>query len=293
MAKKQLSAGLMKNLKGLEATLYKTEQIDVSNIKPHKDNFYQLSDVEVLADDIERQGLQHNLIVVPDKENSGKYIIVSGHRRYAAVTLLIEQNRYKSSLVPCHVTKAKDEDELMLDLIMLNATSRVLTDGEMLKQYENLDRIMKKMKDNGEITGRIREHIAEKLRISSGQVSKIENISKNAVPEVKEAIEKGGLSISTATEIAKLDEDEQKKIITTSEPSDISYKEIKSKTDLKKNKKSATYGTNSAEEKSATYGTNLYTLETIQSTCSFLDYTAEKTQEFMETLKMIATEQSK
>lgn len=42
------------------------QMIEFSEIKQNKDNFYTLSELELLADDIERQGLKHNLVVCKD-----------------------------------------------------------------------------------------------------------------------------------------------------------------------------------------------------------------------------------
>ena len=43
------------------------KMIEIGKIKESMDNFYSLSDIEILAEDIERQGLKHNLVVVEDK----------------------------------------------------------------------------------------------------------------------------------------------------------------------------------------------------------------------------------
>ena len=48
-------------------------------------------DIEILAEDIKRNGLLHNLVVFPEQED-GKtvYVLLSGERRYRALMLLQE-----------------------------------------------------------------------------------------------------------------------------------------------------------------------------------------------------------
>ena len=71
----------------------------------------------------------------------------------------------------------------------------------------------------------MRDNIADVLRISPAQVGKIENIKKNAIPEVESAVKSGEMSISTANEVAKLSEEKQQEII--KENPKISHNEVK------------------------------------------------------------------
>jgi ParB family chromosome partitioning protein len=227
MKKLKLDENITKDLSKSAADSFggNIKMIDISEIKPHKENFYSLCDIEVLAEDIERQGLKHNLVVAPDID--GGYYIISGHRRFEAVSLLYRENRGSSRFLPCFVTAKKTDDEALQDLIMLNATSRIISDSEMLKQYEHLKRIFESKKENGEKFGRIRERIAEILNISNTQVARIENVENNAIEQVKNAIENGEMSISTANEIAKLDENEQVELIENKPFSEIKHKDVK------------------------------------------------------------------
>lgn len=205
------------------------KMIEIGKIKASLDNFYSMSDVDILADDIERQGLKHNLVVVEDSDEHGKYFIKSGHRRFAAIQQLVSEGRYNSKYIPCLIDGSKTKDESILDLIMLNATTRVMSDSEMYKQYEVLKETLDNLKASGEYTlkGRMREKLAEALNISSAQVGKIENIKHNAVEEVKEAVANGDMKITTADEIAKLPEDEQVEIIKKKPVAEITTKEVK------------------------------------------------------------------
>lgn len=215
------------------------KMIELEKIKPSMDNFYSLNDIEILADDIERQGLKHNIVVVEDKENLGTYFIKSGHRRYTAIEHLIKENRFSSKYIPCYVDGVKSKNETILDLIMLNATTRVMTDSELFKQYEVLKETLENLKQEGtKIKGRLREKVAEMLNVSPAQVGKIEHIKHNAVPEIIEAVESGDMTIATADSISKLTEQEQKEIVSEIPVEEITTKSVKEhKEKTKKNKK--------------------------------------------------------
>ena len=212
------------------------KMIAIEKIKESMDNFYSLSDIDILAEDIERQGLKHNLVVVEDVDIPDTYFIKSGHRRFTAIKQLIRDGKYTSKYVPCLVDGIKSKDENILDLIMLNATTRVMSDAELFKQYEVLKETLERLKADGvKIKGRLRDKVAEALNVSSAQVGKIENIKHNAVEEVKEAVKNGDMTITTADSIAKLTEEEQNEIVTEKPVSEITTKDVKEHTE-KKNK---------------------------------------------------------
>ena len=230
MARKfSLDASIGMDMKAASADSFidNMKMIDFSEIKLNKDNFYTLSELELLADDIERQGLKHNLVVSKDSAGSG-YWLISGHRRYCAVKLLIEQNRLTSTLIPCYVDGERTQAEARLNLIMLNATQRKYTDAETMAEYEMLKQTIQQLEDEGKpVKGRIRDLIPTTLNISPAQVGKIENIKHNAIDEVHEAVKDGKMSISTANEVAKLTPEKQQEILTRKPTSEITHKEVK------------------------------------------------------------------
>lgn len=231
------NASIGKDMKSASADSFldNMQMIDFSEIKLNKDNFYSLSEIELLADDIERQGLKHNLVVSKDSGGSG-YWLISGHRRYSAVKLLIEQNRLTSTLVPCYVDGERSQAEARLNLIMLNATQRKYTDAETMAEYEMLKQTIRQLEDEGKhVKGRVREIIASTLQVSPAQVGKIENIRNNAISEVDEAVKSGEMSISTANEIAKLAPEKQQELIKSAPTSEITHKAVK---DIQKSEKS-------------------------------------------------------
>ncbi len=201
------------------------KMIDIKDIKSSSDNFYEISDIDLLADDIEREGLKHNIVVVKNTDGGG-YSVKSGHRRLAAIKLLLEQKRRSNTKIACYVDSSKTQAETQLDLIMLNATQRKYTDADTMHEYEELERTFKALEVEGKpLKGRMRENIAAALKVSPAQVGKIENIKHNAIPEVEKAVKSGEMSISTANEVAKLPEKKQQEIV--KEQPKISHKEVK------------------------------------------------------------------
>ncbi len=223
------NASIGKDMKSASADSFldNMQMIEFSEIKLNKENFYSLSEIELLADDIERQGLKHNLVVCKDSGGDG-YWLISGHRRYSAVKLLIEQDRLTSTLIPCYVDGERTEAEARLNLIMLNATQRKYTDAETMAEYEMLKQTIQQLEDEGKhIKGRVREIIANTLQVSPAQVGKIENIRNNAIAEVDEAVKNGEMSISTANEVAKLSPDKQQELIKSAPTAEITHKAVK------------------------------------------------------------------
>ena len=203
------------------------KMIDINELHESADNFFVIERIEEFAQTILGQGgVKDNLIVKPLE--TGGYEIISGHRRRAAVQYLIDKGENISHSLPCLVQDYKDEDDKMLDLILMNVSARQLSDPELWKSYETIDKILKEKKAKGEYFGRIRDDIAKHLGVSSAQVGKMQNIEKNAIEPVKEAIASGDLSISTANEIAKLDKAKQSNIrdLSKVQPKDIKKKSV-------------------------------------------------------------------
>lgn len=232
MARFSMDESIASDIKSVADDSFKDniKMIEVEKLKPSLDNFFSLTEIDVLADDIERQGLKHNIVVTEDEDNPGNFFIKSGHRRFKAICQLIEQSRYNSKYIPCFVDGSKSKSENLLDLIMLNATTRVMSDSELYNQYEVLKDTLDKLKDEGKkIKGRVREIAANYLNVSPAQVGKIENIKHNAVDQIKDAVKEGTISITIADSVASLDEVKQKELISERNISEIKTSDVKEK----------------------------------------------------------------
>jgi ParB family chromosome partitioning protein len=276
MAKRQLSATIKQDVSNFNAYGFsqKIQMLPLEKVLPNDKNFYRVDEDEVslLMEDIESQGIKHNLVVKANGD--GNFTIISGHKRREAVRRLVEAKGYAPTL-PCLVENFNSEDEEMQALIMLNVTNRKLTDSEIMRGYEELRAIFERQKADKQVKGRIRELGAEALRVSNSQVRKIENINNNAVPEVKMLINEGKISINSADKIAELDTETQKKIIENSQISDL--KEIKPK-DIEKisNKNCVINDTNTNTSNKKNTAKRTYSPEEIRHGLELLFYKDEE-----------------
>lgn len=221
---------MFKNLDAIVAnTLTESiKMIDIAELHESDDNFFEVNRVEEFAETILGQGgVKGNLIVRPLE--TGGYEIISGHRRRAAVQYLLDRGENISRYLPCLVQEYADDSDRLLDIVLMNISARQISDAEMWKSYEIVDKILQDKKSAGEKFGRVREKLAEILGVSPAQVGKMQNVGKNAIPAVKEALESGDLSISTASEIAKMSIEDQVELLEQTGFEDIKHKDVKAK----------------------------------------------------------------
>lgn len=199
--------------------------IDIDELHESSANFFEVERIEEFAYTILGPGgVKDNLVVRPLE--SGGYEIISGHRRRTAVKYLLDHDEPISRLLPSLIQSYDDEDSMMLDLILMNVSARQLSDQELWQSYEKLNSILQRKKEAGERFGRVRETIAQILGVSSSQVGKLQNVERNAIAPVREAVANGEISISTANVIAQLEEEQQEELAAC-DLSEVKPREIK------------------------------------------------------------------
>lgn len=94
----EAAGDVLARLSGKRTALeYEVRDLKLKDIVPNPDNeiFRSLDDEEdirILAEDIRRNGLLHNLVVFPETENgTTRYVLLSGERRYRAMDYLQRQ----------------------------------------------------------------------------------------------------------------------------------------------------------------------------------------------------------
>ncbi|MGN0676811.1 MAG: ParB/RepB/Spo0J family partition protein [Ruminococcus sp.] len=116
------------------------KMIDIDELHESEDNFFDINRIEEFAETILGQGgVKDNLIVRP--LDTGGYEIISGHRRKVAVQYLLDKGENISRYLPCLVQNYDDNDDKILDIVLMNISSRQISDAEMWKSYEIVDRI--------------------------------------------------------------------------------------------------------------------------------------------------------
>ena len=183
------------------------EYIPLVNLESDPNNFYQLSHLEELADNIATCGLQQPLRVRPDPDKQGKYIIVSGHRRRAAVEILAKENMEKWREVPCIVERDSVSPALQqLRLIYANANTRSMTSAEISQQAEQTEKLLYILQEEEgyEFPGRMRNHVAAAIHVSASKLARLKVIRENLAEEWQPAFQDDKLKESTAYELAKM-----------------------------------------------------------------------------------------
>lgn len=102
---------------------YESRDISLFNIRTNPDNeiFREIDDdedIRILADDIKRNGLLHNLVVFPSTEEGREvYVLLSGERRYRALKLLVGEGDTSWQIVRnCNIitTELSDNEKKVL-----------------------------------------------------------------------------------------------------------------------------------------------------------------------------------
>ena len=191
------------------------EYISIDRIAPDPDNFYELSGIEDLAENISLLGLQQPIRVRPMPGDDSKVIIISGHRRYTAMKMLIEQDgRDDLRDVPCIVERGEENPKLtQLKIIYANASTRVMSSVEQAKQVELAEKLLYELKEDGmEFPGRMRDHVARACKISTGKLARLKVIQRKLIPQFLKLWEAGGLREAVAYTLAGQSKERQKRI---------------------------------------------------------------------------------
>lgn len=188
------------------------EYIDLDQLEADPNNFYHLSGIEELANNIQLVKLQQPIRVRPGE--NGRFIIVSGHRRRAALQLLVEEGCTEFRSVPC----IREVDEVSpamreLRLIYANNDTRKMTDADIAKQAERVKDLLYQLKEEGiEFPGRMRDYVAEACQISKTKLARLNVITKGLIPEYRAEFDAGNMPEATAYTMARMPEGFQRRI---------------------------------------------------------------------------------
>lgn len=190
------------------------EYIPLDKIDSDKNNFYSLSGLDELAANIELLGLQQPLRVRRNPDVEGHVVIVSGHRRRAAIQKLVDEGRTEFREVPCIRDRAAGSAALQeLRLIYANSDTRVLSSAELSQQAERVEQLLYQLKEEGmEFPGRMRDQVAAACKISAPKLARLKVIREKLVPEYMGLFKKDKLPEQTAYALARLPEDFQKRM---------------------------------------------------------------------------------
>ena len=192
------------------------EYIDEALISGDARNFYELSGLEELAANIELIGLQQPIRVRPDPDDVGGYLIVSGHRRMAAIRQHLKPEAPdKWAQIPCIVERDDVSPAMQeLRLIYANSATREMSNADKAKQVERVTELLYKLKGEGvSFPGRMRDHVAEACQISKSKLSRLKVINDRLIDDLRPLWDAGKLSEDTAYTIAQADEEYQRALL--------------------------------------------------------------------------------
>ena len=196
-------------LKGVSELGTKREQIEyirLDRLDEDPNNFYQLSDIDQLAANIELCGLQQPIRVRPIPD-SDRYMIVSGHRRRKAIELLAKDDPERWNEVPCIIERDEVSPAMQqLRLIYANSSTRDMTSAEISAQVVRVKDLLYKLKEEEgyEFPGRMRDHVAEIVKVSKSKLARLEVIRKGLGAAWQPAWKAGNLAENTAYELARM-----------------------------------------------------------------------------------------
>lgn len=170
------------------------------NIIPNPENFeiYTLGDMENLRDDIRQNGLRQPLEVIPVEGEADCYMLISGHRRWAACSILSACGDSRFDTLPCLIRESHGKLDDRIALITANATARDLTDGERLAQYEALKDALTKKKAAGQLEGKVRDEVCRILGLSTGAAARLNVIASCENEVIKERLKAGEIGLMEA-----------------------------------------------------------------------------------------------
>ena len=192
------------------------EYIDEALISGDARNFYELSGLEDLAANIELIGLQQPIRVRPDPDDVGGYLIVSGHRRVAAIRQYLKPEAPdKWAQIPCIVERDDVSPAMQeLRLIYANSATREMSNADKAKQVERVTELLYKLQGEGvSFPGRMRDHVAEACQISKSKLSRLKVINDRLIDDLRPLWGAGKLSEDTAYTLAQADEEYQQALL--------------------------------------------------------------------------------
>ena len=193
----------------------KTVYRNPEDLIPSKDNFYSTEDTEKLKHSIKALGILQPLLI---EERDGKDYILAGHSRRKCCLELIEEGMDRFRKIPCvykpkiELDVATEEDEIIRKIIIIQSnTYREKSDWEKMTEALQMEELVKELREKTDLEGKTREIVSDLIGVSSTQIGRYHSISNNLSGRLMDAFKQNRLNISTAAELAGLNEKYQTK----------------------------------------------------------------------------------
>ena len=188
----------------------KTVYRNPEDLIPSKDNFYSTEDTEKLKQSIRALGILQPLLI---EERDGKDYLLAGHRRRKCCLELIKEGLDRFKRIPC-VYKPKIElsaetetDEIVRKIVIIQSnTYREKSDREKMTESLQMEELVKELREKTDLEGKTREIVSDLIGVSSTQIGRYHSISSNLSEELMDAFKQNKLNVSTAAELAGLND---------------------------------------------------------------------------------------
>lgn len=204
-------------------------ELNIDDIETNPDNdIYREADTEeeivLLANDIKRSGLLHNLVVCPKAGTANRYVLLSGERRLRALLYLVEQEhreqekknlpRVMSSWqkVQCKVLRNLSDTEKVVYLDSANLQVRGGFNNEKVFRRASQRFVENLQKAPFDLTeSEAKKQLKEISPMNAKTIDKALDIQKYLDEGLRELLDVGFLSRAECEYYLRLDENEQKK----------------------------------------------------------------------------------
>jgi len=181
------------------------KEINISDILA---NFYQprtkfdKEGIQELSESILSNGLINPITITPDKKRQGKYMIVSGERRWQAHRIA------GLKTIQAIVKTYSSDGQFMVESLIENIHREDLSDWEEWKFTKQIAKESGWMKER-EVDLKI---VHARLRTNYERLVMLRDTFEKTSSIVREAVKKGKIDIGTAKEIARLKPEVQKEL---------------------------------------------------------------------------------
>lgn len=202
---------------------WRLESIPLAQIAERDPLRLELPKVHQLAVSIRQTGLNTPLTVRPDDVDKDQYVVVTGHRRLAALRELYPGDEADTAMIPCKIMVGLDEDEIFALALIEN------------EQREDLDQLQ---------AARAARHLLDlRPELSAADVAKMLGVTAGRLTNwlklldlpdtVQEHLEKGDLTFTVANMLRRaqekgtVDELESAHLAQQIAQGDRTYKDVK------------------------------------------------------------------
>ncbi|MBP5433582.1 ParB N-terminal domain-containing protein [Ruminococcus sp.] len=203
-------------IKQEQDTVERTVIIPIDSIEFNKDNIFNKDDSEEsiieLAENIQENGLLHNIVVVEKAPN--RYLLISGERRTRAAIHL------GYTEIKATVKKDLTDLEVLKMLFFANSETREYTTEEKVQIIEGFLAKIKQFEQTPEKESakRFSEYVAQAFNVSTRQANKLISITSELTVSLKKMLYDGVIDTNTAAALAQLPTDYQQYAVDIIEP---------------------------------------------------------------------------